>query len=73
MFGERAQTRAALPETWGVAIEVPLKKLYVFFGVVLRMYSPGAVTLTVASPQFENDALIPPPPEAATEIRFGEM
>jgi hypothetical protein len=45
----------------------------VFFGVVLRIYSPGAVTFTVPSPKFEKNARVPLPPDAATEIKLGEV
>ena len=66
-----AFSRAARPVTWGVAIDVPEKKEYVLFGVVLRMLTPGAPTETVRFPKFENEARASFLSVAATAMTFG--
>ena len=47
---QRESTSAAAPETCGVAIDVPLEKLYVLPMVVDRMSTPGAPRSTEAAP-----------------------
>src|SRR5580693_304449 len=54
--GSWALRRAATPVTCGVAMEVPLSREYVSFGVVLRISTPGAAKWTVCLPTFEKAA-----------------
>ena len=62
---------AATPATCGVAIEVPLKRVYVLKGVVLRMLRPGAPIVTVRAPKSEKKASCSKRLVAATEMTFG--
>src|SRR5438094_3589418 len=47
---QRESTSAAAPDTWGVAIDVPLKYAYVAPGIVESTCTPGAPRWTVAAP-----------------------
>ena len=69
--GSAALSRAATPLTCGVAIDVPLKVLYVLFGVVLRISRPGAPTCTVCLPKLEKPARASVRVVAATEMMLG--
>src|SRR2546427_10175417 len=66
-----ARRSAASPATCGVAIDVPEKKEYVLFGVVLSTRTPGAPTSTVRAPKLENPAMPSLWSVAATAITFG--
>ena len=48
--GHWASTRAAAPDTCGVAIDVPLKNAYPLFGTVDKTATPGAPRCTEAAP-----------------------
>src|SRR5579864_7806628 len=52
----RESRRDAAPETWGVAIEGPLRYAYSPSSTVERTFTPGAPNCTLAGPKLENEA-----------------
>ena len=69
-------TRAAAPETWGAAIDVPLLISYLAghnsFGTVLRMFDPGAPKSIALAPKLEKWDNLSSESVAATPIIFGK-
>jgi len=71
--GSLAMRSVAAPVTWGVAMEVPSKTLYVLFGVVERIPTPGAERSTVTKPKFEKEASASLWSVAATDMILGRL
>src|SRR5262245_7841974 len=66
-------TRAAAPETCGVAIEVPLKMEKPPLRTVERMAVPGAPRSTVVAPKLEKEDFASRLSVAATDTTFGAL
>jgi hypothetical protein len=66
-------TSIAAPETWGVAMDVPLKYPYALPRRVERMFVPGAPKCTWVELQFENPAKASVLVVAATLMMLGAV